>query len=83
MFRMDTCVLESGLAHHRVPSRRMSEILRLSAWERVTVRGMHSSVSSVAYPNIKPCNLSDVIRSDCTHTWIPTLFPCFTIDYGQ
>lgn len=54
MFRMDTCVLESGLAHHRVPSRRMSEILRLSAWERVTVRGMHSSVSSVAYPNIRP-----------------------------
>merc|ERR1711981_826712 len=43
-----TCVLVSGLAHQRVPSLRRSAIFLLRAWARTTVRGMHSSVSSVA-----------------------------------
>ena len=43
-----TCVLVSGLAHHRVPSLRKSAIFLLRAWARTTVIGIHSSVSSVA-----------------------------------
>lgn len=50
-----TCVFESGRSHGRVPLRRSSAILAFSLWARTIVRGMHSSVSSVAYPNIRPC----------------------------
>lgn len=49
-----TCVFESGRSHGRVPLRRSSAILAFSLWARIIVSGMHSSVSSVAYPNIKP-----------------------------
>lgn len=49
-----TCVLESGRAQERTPERRNSAIFWLSRWARTTVNGMHSSVSSVAYPNIRP-----------------------------
>lgn len=50
-----TCVLESGLSQGSVPFRRNSAILALRLCARTIVRGIHSSVSSVAYPNIRPC----------------------------
>lgn len=50
-----TCVFESGRSQGTVPFRLSSAILALSLWARTMVRGMHSSVSSVAYPNIRPC----------------------------
>lgn len=50
-----TCVLESGRSQGTVPLRLSSAILALSLWARTTVSGMNSSVSSVAYPNIRPC----------------------------
>lgn len=49
-----TCVFESGRAHQNSPLLRNSAILWLSLWASTTVNGMHSSVSSVAYPNIRP-----------------------------
>lgn len=54
-----TCVLESGRSHGRVPFRRNSAIFSLSLWARTIVRGIHSSVSLVAYPNIRPCGRSN------------------------
>lgn len=39
-----------------MPFRRNSAILEFNLCARTIVRGMHSSVSLVAYPNIKPCN---------------------------
>lgn len=54
-FESLTCVLESGRSQGSVPFRRNSAIFALSLWARTTVRGIHSSVSSVAYPNIRPC----------------------------
>lgn len=56
-----TWVLESGRSQGRVPFRRSSAILALSLWARTIVRGIHSSVSSVAYPNIRPCQRSSHI----------------------
>lgn len=53
-----TWVFESGRAHGKVPSRRRSAMSWFKRWARTTVSGMHSSVSSVAYPNIKPCKYS-------------------------
>lgn len=50
-----TWVFESGRSHGSLPFRRNSAILALSLWARTIVRGIHSSVSSVAYPNIRPC----------------------------
>ena len=44
----------SGLAQGSDPSLLISASLRLSACERTAVSGMHSSVSSVAYPNMSP-----------------------------
>lgn len=58
-------VLESGRSHGSVPFRRNSAILALSLWARTMVRGIHSSVSSVAYPNIRPCQVQSQIT-----TWI-------------
>ena len=43
-----TCVFESGLAHHKTPLRRSSAILEFRPCASTTVRGIHSSVSSVA-----------------------------------
>lgn len=43
-----TCVLESGRSQGRVPLRRSSASLAFNLWARTMVRGMHSSVSSVA-----------------------------------
>lgn len=60
-----TCVFESGRSQGTVPLRLSSAILALSLWARTTVSGIHSSVSSVAYPNIRPCghrtNMNDVV----------------------
>ena len=53
-----TCVFESGRAQARTPDRRSSAIFWFKRWAKTTVKGMHSSVSSVAYPNIKPCEES-------------------------
>lgn len=50
-----TCVFESGRAQLRTPERRSSAIFWFKRWAKTTVSGMHSSVSSVAYPNINPC----------------------------
>lgn len=55
-----TCVLESGRSQAMVPLRLSSAILALSLWAKTMVRGMHSSVSSVAYPNIRPCRAERV-----------------------
>lgn len=55
-----TCVFESGRSHGSVPLRRNSAILAFNLWARTIVRGIHSSVSSVAYPNIKPCRGRDI-----------------------
>ena len=49
-----TCVFESGRNHGRVPSLRLSAIFLLSLCANVMVRGISSSVSSVAYPYINP-----------------------------
>lgn len=43
-----TCVLESGLAHQNWPFLLSSAILWLSLCAKTTVKGIHSSVSSVA-----------------------------------
>lgn len=43
-----TWVLESGLSQGRMPERRKSAIRALSLCASMMVRGMHSSVSSVA-----------------------------------
>lgn len=54
-----TCVFESGLAHQNSPDLLSSAILWFSLCASTTVNGMHSSVSSVAYPNINPCGTSN------------------------
>lgn len=43
-----TCVLESGLSQGSSPERRRAAMRALSLCARMMVRGMHSSVSSVA-----------------------------------
>lgn len=43
-----TCVLESGRSQLMTPLRLSSAIFELSLWAKTMVRGMHSSVSSVA-----------------------------------
>lgn len=55
-----TCVFESGRSHGRVPLRRSSAILAFSLCASTIVSGMHSLVSSVAYPNIKPLKVGSV-----------------------
>lgn len=49
-----TCVLVSGLAHFNSPDLLSWAILAFSWCDKTTVKGIHSSVSSVAYPNINP-----------------------------
>ena len=48
MYSAVTWVLESGRAHHSVPSRRRSAIFLFIWCASCRVRGMHSGVSSLA-----------------------------------
>lgn len=73
-----TCVLESGRAHQNSPFRLSSAIRWFSLWASTTVSGIHSSVSSVAYPNIKPCKTTQCQTTNLrawTHSPSPLHLP--------
>lgn len=81
-----TCVFESGRSHGSVPFRRNSAILAFNLCARTIVRGMHSSVSLVAYPNIKPCGgrtvtvfTGKIFKSKLKNNPTTDLVPCSNI----
>lgn len=68
--RVFTCVFVSGLAHFNSPDLLSCSILSFSLCAKTRVKGIHSSVSSVAYPNISPCEYLDIhCRVVHIHRW--------------
>lgn len=65
-----TCVFVSGSNHGIDPFRWHSPISWFNLWDKTTVRGISSSVSSVAYPNINPWSPAP-ISSTFLPTWTP------------